>query len=34
MGMEELQQQIIAGIEAYFEEYDWDDKFKEYLEGK
>ena len=32
--MQELQEQIIAGIEQYFEDYDWDKAFKKYLEGK
>lgn len=32
MGMEELQSKISAGIEEYFENYDWDTKFKKYLE--
>jgi hypothetical protein len=32
MGMQELQLQISASIEEYFENYDWDTKFKKYLE--
>jgi hypothetical protein len=29
-----LQASITEGIEQYFEEYDWDGKFKKYLEDK
>ena len=32
--MQALQQNIIKGIEQYFEEYDWDKAFKKYLEDK
>jgi hypothetical protein len=32
--MERLQASITEGIEQYFEEYDWDSKFKKYLEDK
>jgi len=30
--MQELQESIKQGIEEYFEAYDWDSKFKRYLE--
>ena len=32
--MQKLQEQIIEGIQDYFESYDWDKAFKKYLEGK
>jgi len=32
--MQKLQEQIIEGIEDYFESYDWDKAFKKYLEGQ
>lgn len=32
--MQELQEQISEGIEKYFEDYDWNEAFKKYLEGK
>ena len=31
--MQKLQEQIIEGIEEYFDTYDWDKAFKRYLEG-
>lgn len=30
--MQLLEESIKQGIEQYFEEYDWDSKFKRYLE--
>jgi hypothetical protein len=32
--MQKLQEQVIEGIQDYFESYDWDKAFKKYLEGK
>jgi hypothetical protein len=32
--MQALQASITESIEQYFEEYDWDSKFKQYLEDK
>jgi hypothetical protein len=32
--MQKLQEQIIQGIEEYFEDYDWDKAFAKYLEDK
>ena len=29
--MQELQNQIVAGIQEYFDAYDWDDKFIQYF---
>jgi preprotein translocase subunit Sec61beta len=34
MGMEELQSKISAGIEEYFESYDWDKAWQRNLEAK
>ena len=31
--MQELQNQIIEGIQEYFENYDWDKAFRKYMEG-
>jgi hypothetical protein len=30
--MQKLQEQVIEGIQDYFESYDWDKAFKKYLE--
>ena len=32
--MQDLQESIKQGIEEYFEAYDWDSKFKQYLEER
>lgn len=32
--MQVLQQNVIEGIEHYFETYDWDKAFTKYLEAK
>ena len=32
--MQKLQNQIVEGIQEYFESYDWDEAFIKYLEGK
>ena len=31
--MQELQNKVVESIESYFESYDWDSAFQEYLEG-
>ncbi len=31
---QELCNNIIEGVEQYFEKYDWDKAFKKYLEGQ
>jgi len=31
--MQKLQDQIIEGITEYFENYDWDKAFRNYMEG-
>jgi len=32
--MQKLQEQIVGGIQDYFDAYDWDKAFKKYLEGQ
>jgi len=32
--MQKLRDEIMDGINSYFEDYDWDKAFKRYLEGK
>jgi hypothetical protein len=32
--MQKLQNQIVEGIQEYFESYDWDKAFQRYLEDK
>jgi hypothetical protein len=32
--MQELQDRIVAGVESYFETYDWDKAFLKYQEKK
>jgi hypothetical protein len=32
--MQKLQNQIVEGIQEYFESYDWDKAFQKYLEDK